>query len=264
MKKILTTILTLGCISSAIAQTDTTTTDSTTVRVGKKSITISTDGVTVNNPAKRAKAKGCFRGVGFGLNLLATREGDVTLPNNIRQWENEPIRSMTWNLNFYDAFIPITTDRHSLGLVTGLGLTYRSFGFNAKDQEMVTDENGTSLQDNIDGLKYDKRKFRVTYISAPALVAFNTSTNIKKNFHLSAGVIGNIRIGSLYKRKYNQDDDQKKLKNRSDFNLNPLSADFTVRAGYRGVTFFFNYGLTPLFRSGKGPELIPMTFGVQL
>lgn len=275
MKKIFNTLFALLLVAGATAQvktevttttTTTTTTednDTTKVRVGKRTMSISDDGITIGNTDKKPKAEGYWSGIGLGLNVLSTSSGDISLPRSIDEWENEPIRSMTWNLNFYDQFIPITRDRHTVGLVTGLGVTYRSFGFSNSNLDMVTNDDGTALVENPDRT-YTKRKFRTTWVSAPALVSFNTSLDKKKNFHIAAGVIGNIRIGSLYKQKFTENGEVEKKKNHDDFNLNPLSADFTVRVGYRDITFFFNYGLTNLFRDGKGPALIPMTFGIQL
>lgn len=263
MKNILTIAISLAFINGLFAQ-ETRTEDTTKVRVGKNSFVISSDGISVKNPDRPAKADGHWAGLGIGLNLLAGPDGDVDLPRSIREWENEPIRSLTWNLNLYDVFVPLTNDRYSLGLITGIGLTYRSFSFYADDQDIVTNKQTTFLQDNPEGLNYDKRKFRITYISAPALLGFNTSLDKKKNFHISTGVIGNVRIGSLYKQKYTQGGDEKKIKTRKDFNLSPLTLDYSIRVGYRGVTAFFNYGLTPLFKDGRGPDVIPMTIGIQL
>ncbi len=266
MKKIITTIVALTALNVAFAQVETvpgtTTVDTTTVRVGKKKFSFSEKGIDVTDSGKRAKADDQWSGLGIGLNLLTTSDGNINLAFADRNWENEPIKSMTWNLNFYGAFIPITRDRHTFGLETGLGLTYRSFGLENNELDIVADNDETTLIENPDGLKYDKNKFRATYISVPALIAFNSSLTSKNNFHFSAGVIGNLRIGSIYKQKYDKDGETNRVKTRDDFNLSPLTLDATARIGYAGVTFFFNYGLTSLFKEGQGPDVIPMTFGV--
>ncbi len=240
--------------------------DTTRVRVGNTKFTITSEADTsvIKEEKKDKKASAYWTGVGVGVNLLTQLDGDMTLPKKYRQWENEPIRSLTWNLNFVDGFIPLAKDKHSVGLVTGAGFTYKSFSFSENNQDMFSNKDTTYLADNVDGRTYTKRKFRIAYLSVPALISFNTSKDKKKNFHISTGVIGNLRIGSLYKQKYQDNGQEKKTRNRDDFNLNPVSFDFTVRAGYQGLTFFFNYGLTPLFKTGTGPELIPITFGISI
>ena len=259
-------IVLLSVFASTVAFGQDEANDTTRVRLGKTRFTITTDNdtTTVKTDTKPKKASAYWSGIGVGINLLTQTDGDMTLPRKYRQWENEPIRSLTWNLNFVDAFIPLSRNKHHVGLVTGAGITYRSFSFVDNNQDMVSTKDTTALIDNIDGRTYTKRKFRVAYLSVPLLIGFNTSTDNKDNFHISTGVIGNLRIGSLYKQKFEEQGQERKVRNRDDFNLNPLSFDYTVRAGYRGLTFFFNYGLTPLFKTGTGPELIPITFGISI
>ncbi len=267
MKNIVFTLLSLMAISAVAAQEDSSaaaTSDTTKLRVGKKRFFMTSAGTKDADNGKLKKAEAYWSGIGIGVNMLAQRDGDLSLPRKFRQWENEPIRSLTWNLNFADVFIPLTKDRHSFGLVCGGGITYRSFSFVDDDKDIFTDRDTTYLSSNIDGRTYEKRKFRITYLSVPLLVSINTSAEKKENFHLSTGVIANLRLGSLYKQKYTENSEERKVRTRDDFNLNPISFDFTVRAGYRGATLFFNYGLTPLFKKGTGPELIPLTFGIQL
>lgn len=262
MKNSIVLIALLALVNITKAQ-DTTSTDTTSVRIGKREFTITDDGITIGKNNKPPKAKAYFGGLGLGFNVLTDLNGNAALKKPFTAWENEPVRSMTWNINFYDYFLPITKDRHSLGLVSGLGLTYKGFSLIANDQDIFTNSDTTFLFTNPDGREYNKRKFRIAYITVPLMLSFNTSSNAKKNFHISAGVLGNLRIGSVYKKKFDSNGEERKEKKRDDFNLEPLAVDLTFRVGYRDYTFFVNYGVTPLFKANRAPQLTPLTFGVQ-
>lgn len=267
MKKLALTLIAALFITSLFAQedVDTSASENTKIRVGKRSLVLGKSGIGFTNPARK-RADSYWGGLGFGFNVLTGPNQNVTLQGADTSWQNEPIKSMTINLNVYGEFIPLTRDRNSLGLITGLGLTYKSFGLSANNLDVVTSSKNTELVPNTDSTAYNKRKFRVAYLSVPLMIGFNTSSDKKRNFHLSAGVIGNLRVGSIYKRKYVDEGDNeiKKIKQRRDFNLSPLTVDLTVRAGYRRTTFFVTYGLASIFRSGKGPDVNPLTLGVRL
>jgi len=53
-----------------------------------------------------------------------------------------------------------------------------------------------------------------------------------------------------------------KDKDRSSFNINAFEYAATARVGYKDVGLFATYSLTPLFESGKGPELTPFSIGI--
>ena len=56
--------------------------------------------------------------------------------------------------------------------------------------------------------------------------------------------------------------DDGKTKDRNSFHINPLKYEWTGRIGLGELSLFANYGMTPLFKDGKGPELVPMTIGI--
>jgi hypothetical protein len=76
--------------------------------------------------------------------------------------------------------------------------------------------------------------------------------------YIAGGVIGGLHIGSHTKIKYKND----KEKARGNFNLNPFKYELTGRIGFGDFCVFANYGMSPLFKDGKGPELYPLTVGI--
>jgi hypothetical protein len=67
-----------------------------------------------------------------------------------------------------------------------------------------------------------------------------------------------LNIGSHTKIKYTGTKD----KDRGNFNISPLKYALTGRIGLGDVCLFANYGMTPLFRDGKGPRLMPLVVGI--
>jgi hypothetical protein len=111
---------------------------------------------------------------------------------------------------------------------------------------------------------FDKNKLRTTYIKVPVMLEFNTSEDPKRSFHIAAGVIGGVRIGSITKQEYKVDDAKHKNRVKDDFNFSPITLDAAFRIGYGNLTLFANYGLTPLFEKDKGPEVYPVTVGLAI
>ena len=64
------------------------------------------------------------------------------------------------------------------------------------------------------------------------------------------------------KIKYVEDGKKEKDKEKDDFNLSPLRWGLTARIGYEEINLFANYYMTPLFKSGMGPELQPFAAGL--
>jgi hypothetical protein len=96
------------------------------------------------------------------------------------------------------------------------------------------------------------------------MLEFNTSQDNDRSFHVAAGVIGGWKMGSIVKQKWEDQNDKHQARRKSDFNLSPFTLDATARVGYKNFTVFATYGLTSLFEKNKGPEVYPVTVGLQI
>ncbi|MGI8892038.1 MAG: hypothetical protein ACR2GN_01125, partial [Bacteroidia bacterium] len=112
-------------------------------------------------------------------------------------------------------------------------------------------------------INYLKTKLAVSYLTVPLLLEFNDGKS-KRSFHIAAGVIGGLRIGSHTKQKYQIGNKTVKPKVKDDFNLNPIRYDATVRVGFGSLAFFSSYTLNGLFKEKRGPEVHPFTAGIGL
>lgn len=209
-------------------------------------------------------------GLDIGVNMLVNANGSSDWSGE-EDWLNlNPGRSLQWGINFNETKIKLVD--HYVGLTTGLGIAWSSYGLNQKyflsNERPIIDTTTmeVSMSDELyayeDTLNYTKNKFRVTTLRVPLFLEFNTSLQRERNFHLSAGVIGNWNFSNVYKRKYEVDGKRHKDRSKDDYFVEDFSLDAQVRVGFSGLTLYAQYGLTAFFEEGRGPEAYPVTFGI--
>ncbi|MBN1598177.1 MAG: hypothetical protein JW894_07775 [Bacteroidales bacterium] len=204
--------------------------------------------------------KGHWVGFEFGLNNYVNNNFQLTHAEESKFMEVEPWKSWNFNLNFAQYSIGFGTD--FVGAVVGLGLEWNNYHF-ANDSS-ITKENNEIIARGIPE-NTTKNRLQTTYLTAPLLFEIQTRNHDRSDrLHFSIGVIGGVRIFSNTKIKYEEDGDKHRLKNKNDYFLSPLRYGVISRIGYKNVDFYFNYYLTPLFQSGKGPELYPLAAGLVL
>ena len=201
-------------------------------------------------------------GIDLGVNMLLNKDGGTDLGADADWLDIDEARSLSWSFNIYEQKIRIVKDY--VGLITGVGITYNSYGLK-NNVSVLSNSDSTYAVTVPDSLyTFDKNKIRTTYVKVPLMLEFNTSSDPDRTFHLAAGVVGGVRIGSITKQEFKVDDAKHKNRVKDDFNFSPLTLDAAVRVGYKNLTLFANYGLTPLFEDEKGPEVYPLTVGVQI
>jgi hypothetical protein len=243
--------------------------DTTHVRIGRRTFrVIEGDNGTylkIDKEEKKKEWTGSFNphwaGMEFGMNFY--HDADYSLYDQINMVVPRDFmdlhygKSITVNLNFAEwAF---KNEANNFGLVTGLGFSFMDFTF---DQPLTIEKQpGTGIVmpndlSYLNGLK--KSKLNVSYLTAPLMLEVKTPLRMgNSRLYLAGGVIGGINIGSHTKYKSKEG----KEKTRSNFNLNQFKYDLTGRIGFGDFCVFVNYGMTPMFKDGKGPQLHPVTIG---
>lgn len=208
-----------------------------------------------------------WAGIDLGVNVLMDKNQNTSFSGDDEWLNTDPSRSLSCSFNIFEEKIRLVKDY--VGITTGLGITYNSYGLN-DDVRLISNSDSTfgfladrEAPDSLGGFtSFSKNKLRTTYLRVPLLLEFNTSRDPDRTFHVAGGVIGGLRIGSINKVKYEEDGKKVKQRTKDDFNFSPFTLDATVRVGYKNYTLFANYGLTPLFEDGKGPEVYPVTVGL--
>lgn len=211
--------------------------------------------INTNDKKKDAEVKN-WGGVDFGFNALIT--GGNNLVQNPDYLKLNYSRSFNWSINFAEQSIRLYKEH--IKLTTGLGFQFYNYEF----------ENNYTLQKGANqiialpdtSISFDKNRLKSSFINVPLLLSFNTSSNPKKGFHFSAGIIAGYKMGSRLKQKYEVNNETVKPVVKSNFNLNPFQLVPTARIGFRSLNFFANYNTTPLFLNNEGPKVYPVSFGL--
>ncbi len=211
---------------------------------------------------RRKRFKPHWAGIDVGINNYLTPGGRFALPSHQDFMTLNSGRSWNWNLNFLEYGFGLGTSY--AGLVSGLGLEFTNYSFENQNGIMKD-----PLSKNIVPLYLSsdaniiKSKLKMTYLTVPLMLEFQIPAG-KKRIHISGGVIAGVKLLSSTKLKYSINGDKNKDKIRGDYNLNPIRWGFTARVGYRMLSLYANYYMTPLFKTNTGPELYPFSVGLAL
>jgi len=256
--------------------------DTVRIRWGQTELLVIDDLVQITRKPKKRRSH--WAGVDLAINGFLNANKGFDLSNDPSQVNIDPekvtqfmelnyAKSWSFSLNFMEFYIPIST--HHFGLVTGMGTEWSNYEL--KHNVKLNAEGGSFVHSTVDEfnknytwgevdtiLDYSKNRFKTWFINAPLLLELNTGNKANKSFHISAGAIFGFNLQTKMKYKYRFNGDNKKEKDKQSFNTNPFRVSATVRAGVGWFNVFVKYSLTPLFESGRGPELYPFTAGVTL
>jgi len=245
--------------------------DTTTIYFGNSKILIVSDNEKVsieNNDTitiedddtmhvKKNKFNGHWAGVDVGLNGYMYNNNSMSLTGTDRSLSLNQAKS--WNISLNFAEVNMKLVKNYIGITTGLGLQFNNYRFD-KSIKLISDS--ASLTYFNDTIKYNKNKLIVTYLTLPILFDFQIPVGEHDRIHLTAGVVGGLRIGTHTKQVFDLNGNENKEKQREDFHLSPFQYGLTARLGYNGVGVFVNYSLSSLFKDGEGPELYPWSAGL--
>lgn len=236
--------------------------DTNTFKWGSsKVIVISVEDDTVKKEACKPRNRwNHFAGVDLGVNGFLSPANSVDLQKEGEFMDLNYAKSISVAINFMEYYIPVVKEK--IGFTTGLGFEFNSYDLD-RDYTVFSDKDTTFGV--ADGSKnIEKNKFRSTMLNLPLMLETNIGKDAKHSFHLAVGGMASYRVGSKTKQIFSQNGSDYKVKNRTDFNMNPFRFSAVARIGYGDFTLFAAYSLTPIFEKDKGPELYPFTVGISL
>jgi hypothetical protein len=191
----------------------------------------------------------------------STWPGSTNIGDANRFLQLDYSKSISWGINFADIKFKIVPNY--VNLTTGLGFQWNKYGLKNNYTLHYNEDSIYGVKDTL--VTFSKNKLNATYFQIPLLLEFHTNAKPRKAFHFAFGVIGGYKLGSNYKQEYSAEGFDAHGKTKGHYQLNPFQLYGTVRIGYgKRFTAFANYGLTPVFESGKGPDLRPFTVGLYL
>ena len=200
-----------------------------------------------------------WAGFEFGMIQLLSSSGTTTFDQH-RYWENKVGKSWNFNYNLFEYKFSIF--KQYLGITTGLGYSLKGIGLQTNYQ-LVHSSDSVYAIDGLSNLKTNK--LRSHFISVPLLLEFSTKKDTKKNFYVSAGVIGSWRLSSyLVQKGTDTNGDNFTRFTYSNYNLSRFSLEGTVRAGYSYIGVFAAYQFTSLFQKNKTVGVFPLRIGLSI
>ena len=196
-------------------------------------------------------------GVDAGLNLLLGPGSAANFEGEYAFLQLKPLKS--WNFNFNIADVGIAFSRnHVAGLYTGIGLGWNNYSLNNPVRLVKGDQHieANWVDENAEG-HVRKSKLGVLYVQAPLMIEVRPT----RGLFIAAGVTGGLRIDTWSKIKF---EDKYKEKVRSDYYVNPLKLDATLRAGGSDMGFYASFNLLPLFEETCGPTSHTLNVGFSL
>lgn len=273
-----TLLLLTGNLATTAQEDDNSTSDTTRVSLGDLKVILidsdsdsdstDTDNVFIDDGIDGDDELTHWGGVDLGANFLMTPAGDMNFSGDDAWLDLNNARSLNWSINMYEEKIKLV--KNYVGIITGLGIGWSSYTF----RDSVHLQTSTI---GVDGMATDslygtynssvgltKNKLRVSQLKIPVLLEINTSLDNERSFHIAAGVIGNWNFSNVYKQEFEEDGFAHEHRAKGDFHIRQLSADAMVRVGYSNFTLFAQYGLQSLFNDNEGPEVYPVTVGLNI
>ncbi|HZL12106.1 MAG TPA: outer membrane beta-barrel protein [Prolixibacteraceae bacterium] len=235
--------------------------DTAIVRIGKKEVKVIDHGGGTEILWGKDKHKkdgtdkfnGHWEGIELGFNGFD--KADYSMYDGTEFMSLNQGKSIEFNINFYE--LNISLSKSNVGLVSGFGLSFNNYRFENPYTLLKGVQRTEAVPLDPDNLS--KTKLALSYLNVPLLLEFQIPVNQNEGkVFINAGLIGGVMLGSHTKVKHGDTKD----KDRSGFNLNSFKYAATARIGYKDISLFATYSLTPLFQSGKGPELTPFTIGI--
>lgn len=264
MKYLVLVLFTFICIFKAFSQTNDSIAVSESAANHLPEMIDIQDLVNKRSNKWKQEFEGHWSGVEIGVNGFANPDYSMYPAEEKDFLSTDLIWSNVLNLNLLQFSKGLQSNRNTMGLVSGLGLSLQSYRFD-DNMSIELDERGKLQPVSLDFDSNEKSKLSMVYLQVPLLAEFQVPFKNKINrLYCSLGINAGARLSSHTKIKYRIDGKTQKLKTPGDYAMGDFRFAATARVGYGWVNLFANYDLTPLFEDGRGPVLYPYSVGVKL
>ena len=237
--------------------------DTTRIHIGEMEVVVIShdedeiDSLDAAPPAgEREKVRAHWAGLDMGFTALMNTNFGTSFSEH-PYWENDPGKSMTWNLNLFEHKFGRT-----IGFTTGLGFSFTQAAF--KDNYLLISTADTLYAEIDTVYSYSKNKLRATYLTVPLLLDICSVKKGGDGFYLAAGFVAGVRISSRVKRIGELDGKDFRQNIKGVYGLNAFRLDATIRTGYDNWGIFASYNLLPMFETNKTVAVYPLTVGLSL
>ncbi|PLX07285.1 MAG: hypothetical protein C0596_11775 [Marinilabiliales bacterium] len=196
----------------------------------------------------------------FGLNNYL--EGGKFPNDNAEQYSVKPWGS--WNFELGAGMRWYIAKPLSLDIAAVF--SWYNFKYADKGTRIIETADDITFTTDLTGADYIKSKTTVPFVNASIvpMVHFgkhNSGVN-HKMFRLGAGVYAGYRLGGHVKYEYETDYTYSVYHRKGDYFLNSYKYGVKAVFGIHDFNIYAKYDLSTLYAEGKGPELNPISFGL--
>jgi len=206
------------------------------------------------------KVKDIWQGIEVGVNGYLDPSGGTAMPASYGYLDLNYGKSIMINLNPIEKHYKIY--KEYVAITTGLGLQFNRYAFIRSAQLQSNTDSVFAIDTKID---YTKNLLRMTYLTLPLMLEFNTSSNPAKSFHMAVGALLGYKLGKAkLVQKYEIANVSIQNLFKQSFNVNDFQYGLTARIGYGKVNVFANYNLSTAFKGNKTLAVQPFSLGFTL
>lgn len=278
MKRITMLVAAIMVAGAGFAQTDSTTQQTDTIKVGKfiiikknKGTTNQTgnDRTTTIEIDKRPRKPGHIStnwwifDLGFANVKDETAYGSVAANNYLRAPVGRPFTKddlklragKTSNVNIWIFMQKLNLTKGVANLKYGLGLEMFNFRYENNISYIKNPTPTTIVRDSVD---FSKNKLYAGYLTVPFMLNINTSPGRKKGLSFSAGISAGYLVGSHTKQISKE---RGKTKTKGELDLEQFRIAYIGELGLGPVRLFGSYSATKLHE--KGLTQYPYSLGIR-
>lgn len=167
------------------------------------------------------------------------------------------INGKSSNVNIWFFMQKLNVSKHVVNLKYGLGMEMYNYRFDTR-LSYRKDPQPYAFNDSIG---FSKNKLFVSYLTVPFMINFNTTPDSRRGLSFSAGVSAGYLLNSRNKQISSE---RGKQKIKGDFNFEPWRLATIAEIGLGPVRLYGSYSLNRLQRDITRIEQYPYTVGIRL
>ena len=167
------------------------------------------------------------------------------------------INGKSSNVNIWFFMQKLNVSKHVVNLKYGLGMEMYNYRFDTR-LSYRKDPQPYAFNDSIG---FSKNKLFVSYLTVPFMINFNTTPDSRRGLSFSAGVSAGYLLNSRNKQISSE---RGKQKVKGDFNFEPWRLATIAEIGLGPVRLYGSYSLNRLQRDITRIEQYPYTVGIRL
>lgn len=199
-----------------------------------------------------------WSGFGVGLSNIVTPQNN---PGSFYGHRLNSDKSFEWTFNISEFMVPLVAN--CFGLTMGFGFDWRNYYM---DEDVFMASDGLGIDVYPSTVPYKSARLRSLHLTTPLFLEWQPTFGNRKEFFVTAGIVGGYKAFANYKVTYTDRDrtfKDKTAKGR-EMHMPSLTLDYMVQVGMRDAAIYAKYSPLGMFKSGQGPNVHAVSIGLLL